>query len=193
MSEQLADWIKRCLQEDPRAQYQLYKYCYAQIMTMARRYHPHPEDAAAQMNAAFLKILQYLKTWKKEQVPFDAWIKKIMINTLIDTYRKQSREKVTLPLEEGINDSTIHNNDYWPSAALDAEYLIALIHQLPPMTAHVFNLYAIDGYSHKEIAQMLGMSEGTSRWHLNAARRQLQQFLENTSEPDKTPQYGKSS
>lgn len=193
MSEQLADWINLCLKEDQRAQYQLYRYCYARIMTMARRYHPHPEDAAAQMNTAFFKILQHLKSWKKEQVPFDAWIKKIMINTLIDTYRKKSREKQLQPLEDLSTEDQLSSTDFWPSAALDAEYLIAMIHQLPPMTAHVFNLYAIDGYSHKEIGELLSMSEGTSRWHLNAARNQLQQLLETTSEPNKSPQYGKSS
>ena len=65
----------------------------------------------------------------------------------------------------------------------DAEQLLQLIRQLPPVTHQVFNLFAIDGYSHKEISKMLGMSEGTSKWHLSTARKKLQHLLKqhNTS------------
>lgn len=130
------------------------------------------------LNQAFLKVLDNLDRWP-EGAPFPAWAKRITINTLIDDFRKNRKVKELIAstalqdLPE--NQGGVDYND--ADKQFDAEELEAFIRQLPPMSAKVFNLFAIDGYPHTEISQMLSISEGTSRWHLSSARKKLQEMM----------------
>lgn len=142
------------------------------------RYGKQEADARALMNQGFLKVLNNLEKFSKE-VPFEAWVKRIMINTIIDDFRKNRKVKELITYSEmGALEWEGKVVDYNEAdKQFDAAQLEAFIRLLPPVSQKVFNLYAIDGYSHKEIGKMLGISDGTSKWHLSFARKKLQEMI----------------
>lgn len=142
------------------------------------RYRKDKSEAVAILNTGFLKIITNLNQYKQE-TPFEAWIRKIMINTLIDDFRANMKKNELIEYREQLdNAGADHFIDYNQADLLfDAAQLESIIQQLPNMSRQVFNLFAIDGFAHKEIAAMLSISEGTSKWHLNFARSRLQEIL----------------
>jgi RNA polymerase sigma-70 factor (ECF subfamily) len=167
--------IQRCISEEPKAQYELYRELYSLMMSVCVRYERNKQDAVAKMNEGFLKVLTHLKS-RNEQVPFELWVRRIMINTVIDVHRKNKNRKESEVLSNELEmEPGEAVNEF--IAEMEAEELQRMLNELPEMTGRVFNLFAIDGYNHNEIAEMLQMSEGTSRWHVSAARRQLQQSI----------------
>lgn len=165
---------------DRKAQYQLYRSCYSMLMGVCMRYCHNEDDAAALMNAGFLKILMGLDKWRRD-VPFEAWARRVMINTAIDDYRARERDRAHADIQALPDDAhlTEHltevNTSEWVFAV---EQLEAFIRALAPVTQRVFNLFAIDGYSHDEIGQMMRISTGTSKWHVSDARRRLRDMIE---------------
>jgi len=168
--------LKRCKKNESKAQFELYKVCYGSLMAVCNRYEKNKEDAEGLLNLAFFKILTKLDKYKP-QVPFEAWAKRITINTIIDEFRKKARDKHTFydDLEINIPISTMDFNE--ADQKFDAEELENMIKQLPPVSQKVFNLYIIEGYNHREIAELLGISEGTSKWHLSTARKTIKEML----------------
>ncbi len=168
--------LKACLQEERRAQFELYKQCYGILMSVCIRYERNKEDAEFMLNKVFHKILTNLDRYD-QKAPFDAWIRRIAINTQIDEYRKNRRSKLDFH-EEPMDVAPLHVMDYNEAEKrFDEEELLLMIRQLPPMSQKVFNLYVIDGYNHKEIGVQLEISEGTSKWHLSSARKKLKTML----------------
>ena len=114
-------------------------------------------------------------------MPFEAWIRRVMINVIIDEFRKDRKVKELMEYRD-FSDNTheaIGQMDFNKAdQQFDAEQLEALIRKLPPVSQKVFNLSAIDGYSHMEISEMLGMSVGTSKWHLSSSRKKLQAMIQ---------------
>lgn len=167
--------IARCVREEPKAQYELYRALYGMMMAVCSRYERNRQDATARMNQGFLKILQNIEK-KRPEVPFEHWARRIMINTVIDEYRKdrerKSKETMEKPVEELPNSEV---NDYLRH--MEAEALVNLLQRVPATSRKVFNLFAVDGYAHREIAELLGISEGTSKWHVSNARGILQQAI----------------
>ena len=143
------------------------------------RYSRDKDTASEMLNAAYLKILTSLTSYKPE-IPFKSWIRRIMVNTLIDEYRKNKREKEKVSYVEEYFDSTDFSDVNEALSRISCQQILEQINRLPEATRKVFNLFAIDGYSHKEIGEMLEISEGTSKWHLNAARQKLKEYIENT-------------
>jgi len=171
--------INDCVDGDRKAQFQLYRQCYGILMGVCMRYRKNENDAAEVLNVGFMKILTNIGKYKKE-VPFEAWIRRIMINTLIDDFRKNRKvkeliEHTDFEHEEIFTESVDYN---LADQMFDAQQIEALIQKLPPMSQKVFNLYAIDGYSHKEVGKLLGISDGTSKWHLSFARKKLQELMQ---------------
>jgi RNA polymerase sigma-70 factor (ECF subfamily) len=168
--------LQQCARGERKAQYRLYGLCFSFLMGICVRYSSSREDAEEVLNQSFLKILNSITAYKKE-IPFAMWIRRIAINTAIDAYRRQAKEKKLMVLtdyqEEHIEASCC--NEYLRK--IDAEQLDLLIGQLPEASRRVFNLFVVDGYSHKEIAALLEISEGTSKWHVNFARTQLKQLI----------------
>lgn len=159
--------------------YQLYRYCYEDLYRVCRRYVSNEDEIGSLLNGAFLKIVNKIKTYNKN-IPFEAWIRKIMINTAIDHYRRQKkyRETFSYPDEENFKAKKDQVVDYnTADQYYDAEQLLQFIDRLPPVTKTVFNLFAVDGYSHREIGDLLQISEGTSKWHLSTARKKLQSLI----------------
>ena len=174
-----AQLLADCQRGDRRAQFQLYQSCFSTLMSVGMRYKKDESESAAVVNVAFLKILKNLDKYQTK-APFQAWIRRIMINTVIDEFRKNRKVR---ELIEHTDFEDFHNHDDLVTLNVadlnfDAEELENMIKRLPPVSQKVFNLFAIDGFSHKEIGEMLGISDGTSKWHLSFARKKLKEFIE---------------
>ena len=170
--------LNACKNNESSAQFELYKLCYGFMMSICKRYKQDDDTAAEALNKAFLKVLNNINDYRSE-VPFDAWVKRIMINTLIDDYRREKKGKETVIIT-AIEESKYYNQYVDFNEAdknFDANELRELLKKLPKMSQKVFNLFAIDGYSHKEIADLLTISEGTSKWHVAFARKKLKAML----------------
>jgi RNA polymerase sigma-70 factor (ECF subfamily) len=168
--------IERCIREDRKAQYELYRSLYPLMMSICTRYERNRDDAVSTMNNGFLKVLQNIGK-RNGSVPFELWVRRVMINTVIDGYRhKKVRKELEIlqdvPEESGSNSDA---NEYLK--IMEAEAFERLLQGLSPVTRHVFNLFAMDGHSHAEISEMLGISTGTSKWHVSHARQELQRAL----------------
>jgi RNA polymerase sigma-70 factor (ECF subfamily) len=151
------------------------------MMSLCLRYLRDRNDAVEVLNDAFLKVFRQLSRYDPARAVLYTWMRTIVINTALDTLRKQKaiRDREMLPEkdeEPGIDNEAL--------SKLSGDELLEMIRRLPITTRLVFNLYVVDGYAHREIAAMLSMSEGTSRWHLNDARRQLKTII-NLMEPKK--------
>jgi RNA polymerase sigma factor (sigma-70 family) len=170
--------ITACLKSERKAQFELYHQCYSVLMGVCIRYKNNREDAIEILNQGFLKVLNNLNKYE-EKVPFEAWIRRIMINTIIDEYRKGKKASELVKytdFETGAhNERHVDYNE--ADKQLDAEELEDMLKQLPPISQKVFNLYAVDGYSHKEVSEMLDISVGTSKWHVSFARAKLQKMI----------------
>lgn len=141
-------------------------------MSIAMHYSRDEQDAADILSHAFVKAFKSIASFNAEKGSFHAWLKRIVINEAIDQIKQRSRfssEELNEAFDPGISNSIIEK--------IDADEIMQMIKQLPPATHAVFALFALDGYSHKEIARQLGISEGTSKWHLSEARKTLQQKL----------------
>lgn len=174
--------LKDCKKNKEAAQRELYRVCFNTLMSIANRYSNNRQDAVSLVNLGFLKIITNLGKYK-EAIPFKSWISRVMINSIIDEYRKSKKYRENILLS---NDGSLDNYEEHlqiPNLGeqdVDAEELLTRIRALPEVTGKVFNLYAIDGYNHREIAGMLKISEGTSKWHLHFARKKLKHFLATT-------------
>lgn len=185
--------LKDAARGDRRAQFQLYQRCYNVLMGVCVRYRDSKEEAAAMLNEGFLKVVRHLEKYNRE-MPFEAWIRRIMINTLIDDFRK-NRKVSELIEHHDFSDTNDHAHLVafnLADMAFEAEELVAMIKNLPPVSQKVFNLFAIDGYSHREIGELLGITEGTSKWHLSFARQRLQDVLAKKSEAEYAKDYSQT-
>lgn len=167
--------IDGCIRGEAKAQEELYRALYPLMMSICSRYERNRQDAAARMNQGFLKVLRNLHK-RGPDVPFEPWVRRIMINTVIDGFRRDRTRRTTetldppaeMPENSDVNEYLRH---------MEAEAFAALLHQVPPMSRNVFNLFAIDGLPHAEIARQLNISEGTSKWHVAHARMILQKAI----------------
>lgn len=167
--------IAECIRRDPRAEHELYKNLYPMMMSICSRYERNRQDASARMNDGFLKVLMNLDK-RRPEVPFEAWVRRIMINTVIDNFRKERERKAHETMDVPVNEHVgTEVNDYLRQ--IEAEAFAELLQRVPEMSRKVFNLFAIDGFSHAEIGEMLGISSGTSKWHVSHARQTLQQAI----------------
>lgn len=169
--------IARCIKRERKAEYELYKNTYSYLMSICLRYTRNKDTASASLNMGFMKILSNLDKYNLA-IPFKVWIRTIMVNTLIDEYRKNKREREKVTYVEEYYDNAGFSEANDAISKMDCKQIYLLIDKLPEATKQVFNLFVIDGYAHKEIADMLGISEGTSKWHVNAARQKLKEQID---------------
>lgn len=167
------DIIEGCKKGDRKAQEMLFREHYVFAMRIALRYSRDEQDAADITSHSFYKIFRSIKSYDNNKGIFTAWMHRIVINEGLSHIAKRNKFQF-----EEINDFTeAPPIDIISKDGADAETILALVRQLPPATHAVFMLYAAEGYKHKEIAQLLSISEGTSKWHLSEARRILQSQL----------------
>ncbi|MFY0644711.1 MAG: sigma-70 family RNA polymerase sigma factor [Bacteroidia bacterium] len=167
--------IEGCLKKDRRCQNALYKKYYPLLSSIALRYCSSREDANEQINFSFLKVLQNLKKYQKDR-KLSTWIRTIMVHHLIDEYRKSKKHISSVYIElDGESNHGLEMNLI--EKKYTEEALRFMLKSLPDVSRTVFNLFAIDGYTHKEIAEMLSISIGTSKWHVSEARTRLKALL----------------
>lgn len=162
--------IGGCLKNDRKAQEQLYKKFYHAMMALCVRYAKDKNDALEILNDGYLKVFKNMDQYDAARASLYTWMRRIMINTAIDFLRKRQVYHNMDVLTDMQEDAGIENDAI---QKMNGGELLKAIRQLPATTCTVFNLYVIDGFSHREIAALLQISEGTSRWHLSEARRQL--------------------
>jgi len=175
IDKELQVLIERCNANDRIAQECLYKYFYADMFRVCQRYTTHPHEALTILNDAFLKVFRSIGQYETGKGTLNAWVKTIVINTAIDFTRKQKKEAYVIHIDQ------IHeqgDEDFILSYRWKREELLHHFKMLPAVTRLVINLFAFDGYTHKDIAELLNITETTSRWHLAEARKRLRSSMQ---------------
>jgi RNA polymerase sigma-70 factor (ECF subfamily) len=178
MDLELQQLISLCIKQDRKAESALYKYCFNKLIPICHKYYKSKDDSVEQLNKTYLKILNNLSRFD-ESKSFDAWIKTIAVNTIIDEFRVNNKRNA-LFIDKDYEEAALNYHSFnlnEAEAKLTAEDIQIQIQKLPDSSKMVFNLFTVDGYSHKEIGEMLGINEGTSKWHLNNARKILKKKL----------------
>lgn len=170
--------IRDTLRLKPEAQRQLYEQFAQQMLGVCSRYTKSISDAEDILQEGFIKVFKHLHQYKFEG-DLGAWIRKIMVNTALNYLKKNKKYQYDLSFDE----LTLHpvSNDA-PEVKLDSKELAELIRQLPTGFQTIFNLHAVEGYSHVEIAGMLGITDGTSRSQYARARALLINWIQKFSE-----------
>ena len=167
------DIINGCKEGDRKAQETLYRNYYKVMMTVCLRYTGNNEDAVEVLNNAFLKVFKHIRRYDPVQAGLYTWIRTIVINSCLNHVKQKQKLQRVDELNE---DVAFHIAPDVIDKIKGAE-LLELVRKLAPATQAVFNLYAIEGYNHKEISQLLKISIGTSKWHLSEAKRILQELI----------------
>lgn len=166
--------VAECKKGNVLHQEMLYKHFYGYALSICRLYTYSNDDAVSILNDSFLKVFSSIK--KKgynNNIPFKNWLRRILINTAIDNYRKNVKHYYHLEIEneEAIyTDSTIIDE-------LTYQDILKLLDQLPEMHRIVFNLYEIQGFNHQEISEKLTIGESTSRVFLTRAKKKLRVLI----------------
>jgi len=164
--------VRACADRQSWAQQRIYEDHYKTMMTVCLRYSNNSEDAFDILHEGFLKVFTNIQSYEPGSM-FQAWIRRIMVNTAIDFYRRESR-RVTSDLDEA---RSISYSRTGPLETMMVQEVMKAVQQLPPIYRAVFNMFAIEGYSHREIADSLGITESTSRSNLVKARTKLKEML----------------
>jgi RNA polymerase sigma-70 factor (ECF subfamily) len=165
--------IRKCKKQDIKAQEQLYRMFAHKLFPLCLKYSSNYQQAEDNLQDAFLMIFKSMPQYKNKG-SFEGWMKRIVINTALQKHRKQTVFEII-------------RDDYHKEPEIEVgedevsvDYLLDIIQQLPDRYRQVFNLYVLDGYSHKEIAEMLNISTGTSKSNLARARVILKEKIENS-------------
>lgn len=173
---ELDEIIAGCRRMEKRAQRCLYDKYASLFLGIAFRYSRSKEDAEDILQEAFVKILTKIDQYS-ETGSFEGWMKKILVNTAISHYRNSQKHDFHKNFDS-ISETEIENSDYELDAdEFTREELLKSINLLPAGFKIIFNLYAIEGYKHREIAEMLDISVGTSKSQYSRARAMLQKKL----------------
>jgi len=165
--------VKACLNNDSAAQKALYKLFASKMLGVCLRYTTNKMEAEDVLQDGFIKVFKYLSEYKFNG-SLEGWVRKIMVNTALNNYKSNLKRSFHVDINE-IHESMITTDIR--SENLSEKDLLKLIQELPDGYRMVFNLYAIEGYSHKEIGDKLGISENTSKSQLSRARVALQNKL----------------
>lgn len=163
--------IRHCKNQDRKAQEQLYRLYAGKLFGLCLKYSDNHAQAEDSLQDGFLTIFAKISQYNN-QGSFEGWMKRIVINTCLQKHRSQKLYEITN--EENLAEEEVEIDD--ESVSLD--YLLSLIQSLPDRYQQVFNLYVMEGFSHKEIAKMLNISEGTSKSNLSRARLSLKEKIE---------------
>ncbi|MCF8229051.1 MAG: RNA polymerase sigma factor [Bacteroidales bacterium] len=167
--------IRKCVQNDSEAQEKLYKLYAPKMFGVCLRYAKNHMEAEDVLQEGFIKVFVHLKDYRNEG-SLEGWIRRTIVNTAINFYRKSIKSSKDID----IDDVEISNaDDETVLDQLSTRELLDAIRELPDGYRIVFNLNVLEGYTHKEIGQMLNLSENTSKSQLSRARQVLQKRLKN--------------
>lgn len=165
--------VEGCRRQDRIVQRQLYERFAGKLFVVCKRYVKDAEEAEDILQDAFVKIFRHIDSFRFE-CPLEAWLKRVVINTALKHLRKEKPWAQTVDVQD-MAPVLPQADESLPT--LNYQYLLKLIGELPPGCRAVFNLYAIEGYNHPEIADLLDIAEGTSKSQYARARALLQQKL----------------
>jgi len=163
--------IKQCKKQDLKSQEKLYQLFSHKLFSVSLKYSRNYAEAEDNLQDAFITIFKKINQFNFKG-SFEGWMKRIVINTALQRYRKQHVFEIVN--EENIEQPEVEINE----ENTPLNFLLQIIQELPDRYRMVFNLYALDGYSHKEIAETMGISIGTSKSNLARARGILKQKIE---------------
>lgn len=163
--------IKNCKKKQPKAQADLYKRYASVLFSVCLKYAPNYTEAEDVLQDAFITIFDKITQYKNKG-SFEGWLKRVVINTALQRYRKPG--VYSLVNEENIKEVEVEVEE----DAIPLDYLLSIIQELPDRYRMVFNLYVMDGYSHREISELLTISQGTSKSNLARARMILKEKIE---------------
>lgn len=169
--------VDGCIRNDRRAQEALYRRFFPEMQRMCQRYARDEDTVIEIVNNGFLRIFKKIHTFNFRG-SFEGWVRRIIYHSMADYYRENARYLHFLVLEEHDSPAREQGNDLFFE-----EDILKAVRTLPPVSQEVFRLYAIEGYSHAEIADNLNITEGTSKWHLSTARQKLRELLTPEGEP----------
>lgn len=176
-----SDLINGCIEGNRRTQEELYRRFSPRMYGVCLRYAGNAEEAEDILQDGFIKVYNKLSSFRREG-SFEGWIRRIFVNTAIEHFR---RKKYLQPVTEK-EESTLEGNYLSVLDELAERDILGLVQQLSPGYRTVFNMYVVEGYTHKEIGEIMGISEGTSKSQLSRAKVILQdmvkQFIEQRSD-----------
>ncbi|MDD3721597.1 MAG: sigma-70 family RNA polymerase sigma factor [Lutibacter sp.] len=167
----LDELIKQCANNDRRAQKEIYQLFAGKLFSICLKYSRNKQEAQDNFQDGFIVIFDKIGQFNFKG-SFEGWLKRVMVNTVLLKYRKKNVLNI---VTEDIPDEVIVDVD---DDEISLDFLLNLINELPDRYRMVFNLYALDGYSHKEISDMLLIAEGTSKSNLARARAILKHKIE---------------
>jgi len=178
--EEVGKLVKQCIKKDRKSQKFLYEHFYGKMIAVCMRYATDYNEAQDILHEGFIKVFDKLKSFKNEG-SFEGWIRRIIVNSAIDYVR--IKKKLTFDSEEKSIIDNIKDEDEVlleeeNLSKIKAELIIELIQELSPAYKTVFNLYVLEGYSHKQVAEALSISEGTSKSNLAKAKQKLRELFE---------------
>ena len=179
--------VKDCIKGKPAAQRELYDRSSQAMLGVCYRYTKSIQDAEDILQEGFVRVFLHIKQFRSEG-ELGGWIRRIMVNTALNFLKRNRkyRDEMFFPEESPLHPVTDEN----PEVKLQSKELADLIRQLPPGYQTIFNLYAVEGYSHVEIGKMLGITDGTSRSQYARARALLISWMEKYSSQKKLENYG---
>jgi RNA polymerase sigma-70 factor (ECF subfamily) len=167
-----SDLIEGCIKGDRKMQYELYERYAPKMYGVCLRYAANNEEAEDILQEGFIKVFKKIGSFRSEG-SFEGWIRRIFVNTAIEQFRKKTYLQPITEQEE----STIEGKYLSVLDSLAEKDIIELVQQLSPGYRTVFNMYVVEGYTHKQIAEALGISEGTSKSQLSRAKLILQELV----------------
>ncbi len=177
------DLVRRSSDGEPRARELLYKRYFSFAMSICIRYTKDQYEAMEVVNDSFMKVLANISEYDGSN-PFMAWYGRILVNSALDNYRKNSRRQATF-LQYFNQESPEEMEDPPVDAELSARDILSLFGCLPENYRVIFNLYEIEGYSHEEISKMLDISESASRTNLSRAKKLLRELYKKNFNPER--------
>lgn len=166
------DLVRACIRQERWAQQKVYEDHYGRMMGICQRYASREEESLDLLHEGFMKVFRSMDRYRPG-TSLEAWIRTVMVNTCIDHFRRAQRHR-TEELEEA---KGLTRDDPTVLDSLSAEEILDAVRQLSPGYRMVFNLFVLEGFSHKEIGEMLHITESTSRSNLVKARMKLQEIL----------------
>lgn len=167
--------IYKIQENDRKVILELYQQTFNVLMSAAVRYKSNREDQMSIVNTAFMKIITGIHHYKVGTAYF-SWAKKIVNNTIIDDFRANRNYKALIDIDQKSYSSEQENYSSI-DAQIEEEALQFMLNKLPPATKLVFNLYAFEGYTAKEICEKLGIGYETVKWHIKEARKRLRKLV----------------
>lgn len=177
-NEQTEKLIAGCIKGDRNSQHVLYKLYYGKMLSICLRYAKDSDEARDILQEGFMKVFTHIADFGKSG-SFDGWVRRIMVNTAIDYYRKnkQSILKSDPDLVDASAEEIIDENDGDEYKGISPGDVMEAVQKLSPVYKTIFNMYVVDGFTHKQIAEQLGINEGTSKSNYSKAKANLKKML----------------